>query len=83
MLQDDKKLKSYDVHGQTIHLVEKPPPSSRPPPSSQSSGGGSTTNMPGVQRDGNSLFVGAITLPAEVTEAGEVQVERGKMQKVP
>ena len=48
VLQDSKKLSEYEVHGCTIHLVEKPPPSTAPSTSSTSTS--STSGQHGMDK---------------------------------
>ncbi|KAJ8039567.1 Large proline-rich protein BAG6 [Holothuria leucospilota] len=72
VLKDDKKLAEYQCHGQTIHLVEKPPPSSSSGSSTRT--GTSSTSRAGSSSDGqNNFFLGAVHLPAEVTDPAEIQ----------
>lgn len=75
MLKDEKKLAEYQCHGQVIHLVEKPPPSSTTGSTSRSAS--SNSNRVGSSSDGqNNFFLGAVHLPAEVTDPAEIQVSR-------
>lgn len=72
VLKDEKKLAEYQCHGQVIHLVEKPPPASSS--SSSRSGSSSSTRAGGSSSDGqNNFFLGAVHLPAEVTDPAEIQ----------
>ncbi|KAH3794247.1 hypothetical protein DPMN_147778, partial [Dreissena polymorpha] len=72
VLQDEKLLKDYDVHGKVVHVVLRPPPSDGRPagndnlaPNLQPAGSGA--------RDHNRLFVGSFTLPANVINPTQVQ----------
>ncbi|KAM5146852.1 large proline-rich protein BAG6 isoform 2-T2 [Mantella aurantiaca] len=82
VLQEDKKLKDYNVDGKVIHLVERAPPqtqtttggasASSSTSSSSSSGAAGGTGPGGPERNGNSyVMVGAFNLPHVMSGLGE------------
>ncbi|XP_060706975.1 large proline-rich protein BAG6-like isoform X2 [Hemiscyllium ocellatum] len=82
VLQDDKKLKDYDVHHKVIHLVERAPPQAQPasggPSSAGSSiphpGGGRGTSTGPHDRNANSyVMVGTFNLPVNLLDPQQIQ----------
>ncbi|XP_068106425.1 large proline-rich protein BAG6 isoform X2 [Hyperolius riggenbachi] len=82
VLQEDKKLKDYNVDGKVIHLVERAPPQTQSGPggasassSTSPSPGGAAAGGPGSggpERNGNSyVMVGAFNLPHVMSGLGE------------
>ncbi|XP_048376028.2 large proline-rich protein BAG6-like isoform X3 [Stegostoma tigrinum] len=82
VLQDDKKLKDYDVHHKVIHLVERAPPQAQAASGGLSSAGSSMPH-PGAgrgtsagphDRNANSyVMVGTFNLPVNLLDPQQIQ----------
>uniref|UniRef100_UPI00398E484F large proline-rich protein BAG6-like isoform X2 n=1 Tax=Pristiophorus japonicus TaxID=55135 RepID=UPI00398E484F len=82
VLQDDKKLKDYDVHHKVIHLVERAPPQAQPATGGPSSAGasmphpGGTRGTPAGPHDQNAnsyVMVGTFNLPVNLLDPQQIQ----------
>ncbi|XP_043534085.1 large proline-rich protein BAG6-like isoform X3 [Chiloscyllium plagiosum] len=82
VLQDDKKLKDYDVHHKVIHLVERAPPQAQPASGGPSSAGSSIPHPGGGRgnstgphdRNANSyVMVGTFNLPVNLLDPQQIQ----------
>ncbi|KAL4219644.1 Large proline-rich protein bag6 [Mactra antiquata] len=69
VLQDEKKLQEYDVHGKVVHVVMRPPPSSGRPSNNDNP---QPSNVP-PGRDVNNVVVGSFTLPSDIIDTHMVQ----------
>lgn len=71
VMQDEKLLKDYNVHGKVIHVVHRLPPTARPP--SSTPGGATPTTRPSAPRDVNSFVIGSVSVPSDSVDADEIQ----------
>uniref|UniRef100_A0A8C4R4X2 BCL2-associated athanogene 6 n=1 Tax=Eptatretus burgeri TaxID=7764 RepID=A0A8C4R4X2_EPTBU len=75
VLQDDTKLKDYEVHGKVIHLVERSPPQAQPRSQGPAStGNASSGNQPNADlSSGRYMMMGAINVqPPNVQQLQQV-----------
>lgn len=69
VLQDEKLMKDYDVHGKVVHVVLRPPPAAGRPAGNDNL---QPTSSP-LGRDVNSVVVGSFSLPADMVDTNMVQ----------
>ncbi|XP_069120760.1 large proline-rich protein BAG6-like isoform X1 [Argopecten irradians] len=74
VMQDEKQMKDYDVHGKVIHVVQRMPPSSTPRPSggATNSSTPSTGGATGEQNLHSTLIGSFINLPSDVADPNQV-----------
>lgn len=82
VLQDDKKLAEYNVHGKVIHLVERAPPQTLPQTGGTSDARTSASHSGGTRasgttaHDGNAnsyVMVGTFNLPLNIMDPQQIQ----------
>ncbi|PVD22317.1 hypothetical protein C0Q70_18126 [Pomacea canaliculata] len=82
VLQDEKMLREYEVHGKVIHVVQRAPPSlSSGTSDTQSSSQSNPPLPPHIHHPPNlqSVLVGSFTFPPEILNTAQLPIDGGSL----